>query len=133
MFEWKPEYNVNVEGVDDEHQRLFALAAQLHLAMTQGKGKAAPDLALARLADYTRIHFGDEEQLMREHAYPDTEVHKALHEDLMARILDFQKRLAANQPCLTIELLTFLRNWFQYHISDEDQKYASYVRHKAAV
>src|SRR6476620_7922648 len=108
MFEWKPEYSVQIDSVDDEHQRLFALASQLHVAMTHGKGKAVLEVALARLVEYTKVHFANEEQFMHKHGYPETQAHKAMHDALTAQVLAFQKRFMSDQPCLTVELMMFL-------------------------
>jgi len=30
MFEWKPEYSVQIPEIDAQHQKLFALAGELH-------------------------------------------------------------------------------------------------------
>ncbi len=132
MFEWKPDYSVKIASIDAEHQRLFALAAELHAAMSQGKGKAILTSAFARLADYTRTHFANEEQFMSKHAYPDVKVHKALHDALNARVLELQNRFANGEPCVTADLSSFLENWLKHHINGADQKYSAYIRSKTA-
>jgi len=69
MFEWKPEYSVQIPEIDAQHQRLFCLAAELHNAMAQGKGKNVLEHSLAQLVDYTKTHFAHEERLMQESGY----------------------------------------------------------------
>jgi hemerythrin len=132
MFEWKPKYSVQIPAIDAQHQRLFALASDLHVAMSQGKGKAALGKALASLVDYTKQHFANEEQLMRRHAFPESEAHKKQHEQLTAQVLDFQKKFMSQDACLTVDLLMFLKTWLENHIAGSDQKYATHIRGKAA-
>src|ERR1035441_7519111 len=84
MFEWKPEYSVQIPKIDVQHQRLFALAAELHAAMAEGKGKTVLEQSLARLVDYTKVHFAAEEEFMGKYGYPEAAGHKAQHEALSA-------------------------------------------------
>ncbi len=132
MFEWKPQYSVQIPAIDAQHQRLFALAADLHLAMSQGKGKAALGQLLASLVDYTKAHFASEELFMRKYSFPGTDAHKKEHEQLTAQVLDFQKKFLSENAHLTVELLMFLKTWLENHIAGSDQKYAAYIRSKAA-
>jgi hemerythrin len=132
MFEWKPKYSVQIPAIDAQHQRLFALAADLHLAMLQGKGKDILGQSLASLVDYTRQHFASEEQFMRRHGFPETEAHKKQHDQLTAQVLDFQKKFLSQDASLTVELLMFLKTWLENHIAGSDQKYAAHIRGKAA-
>ena len=128
MFEWKPEYSVQIPEIDAQHQRLFALAGELHAAMTKGNGRTVLEECLARLVDYTQVHFDAEEQFMSRYGYPQTAAHKDQHEKLTAQVLAFQKRFRAGEAALSIALLTFLQNWLEQHIAGSDQKYSAYIR-----
>jgi hemerythrin len=132
MFEWKSEYSVRLPEIDAQHQRLFALASELHVAMSQGKGKTVLEPALARLIEYTKVHFADEEKLMRRYNYPDSDAHKILHDQLTAKVLDFQDRFVHQEACLTVDLMEFLQNWLAHHINGSDQKYSADLRGKGA-
>jgi hemerythrin-like metal-binding protein len=63
-FQWTADYAVGVRQIDEEHQRLFALAEEMHRAMLEGEGKAILQALLAGLVAYTSYHFAHEEQLM---------------------------------------------------------------------
>jgi len=132
MFEWKPEYSVNIPEIDAQHQRLFALAAELHGAMTQGKAKAVLEQSLARLVDYTRTHFAAEERFMRKYQYPEAGAHKVQHDQLTAQVLDFQKKFQRSETSLSINLMVFLKNWLERHILGSDLQYSAYIRAKMA-
>ena len=132
MFEWKPGYSVQIPEIDAQHQRLFALAASLHAAMMQGKGKTVLEKSLAQLVDYTKVHFATEEQFMAKYGYPEAAAHKAQHDQLTAQVLDLQKKFRAGNSTLTVELMTFLENWLQRHIAGSDQQYSAYIRSQRA-
>ncbi|HTA47240.1 MAG TPA: hemerythrin domain-containing protein [Bryobacteraceae bacterium] len=64
MSDWKPEYSVGIPAIGAQHKRLFALAGELHSAMSQGKGPDVLNQSLARLVDHTKDHFAAEERLI---------------------------------------------------------------------
>lgn len=132
MFEWKAEYSLGHGAIDGQHQRLFALANDLHTAMTQGKGKGALSETLDKLVSYTQTHFAHEERLMLAHHYPEYAQHKAAHDALTARVVEFQRDFAAGRVGMTVELLQFLRDWLRTHIGETDRKVALFLKSKAA-
>jgi hemerythrin len=132
MFEWKPEYSVQIPEIDTQHQRLFELAGQLNSAMAAGKGKAVLGQMLGRLIDYTKVHFATEEKFMRQYGYPETETHRTQHEKLTAQVLEFQTQFQRGETKLTISLMSFLRNWLTQHIAGSDQRYSAFIRGKMA-
>jgi hemerythrin len=130
MFEWKPEYSVQIPEIDAQHQRLFALASNLHDAMAQGKGKTVLEQSLAQLVDYTKVHFAAEEQFMGKYRYPEVTAHKAQHDQLTAQVVELEKEFRAGNTTLSVGLMTFLKNWLEHHIARSDQQYSVYIRSK---
>jgi|ERR1017187_3287924 hemerythrin len=131
MFEWKPQYSVNIGSIDGQHQNLFRIAEELYAAMSAGRGKAALSRILDRLAQYTVTHFAHEERLLRIHGYPDLAAHQAQHQALTKQVLTFQADFDAGRTALTVQVLHFLKDWLQQHIATSDQKYAPYLIEKA--
>ena len=132
LFQWKEEYSVDHSEIDTQHKKLFQLADDLHQAMMQGKGNAGLSNILNDLIEYTKHHFACEERLMQKHQYPDFAKHKALHDELTGRVLDFQKAFAAGRTAMSIDLLKFLKDWLSHHIGETDRKVAIYLKSKAA-
>ena len=131
MFEWSNTYSVGIGSVDGQHRNLFALAGELHAAMTAGQGKASVGRVLDRLVQYTAVHFAHEERLMRLHDYPDFPKHKAEHEGLTKQVLKFQEDFNAGRAAITVQLLQFLKDWLQHHIKESDQKLAPHLKDRA--
>jgi hemerythrin len=132
MFEWKAEYAVGHPEIDSQHKRLFQLAAELHTAMSGGKGKDVLSGTLATLIAYTKHHFASEERLMQAHHYPEYAKHKVLHDQLTARVVAFQKDFAAGRTALSVDLLQFLKDWLAHHIGETDRKITVFLRERAA-
>ena len=132
MFEWKPQYSVQMPEIDSQHQRLFRLAGELHAAMQQGKGRLILEQCLARLVDYTKTHFAAEEQMLRRYGYPDVAAHKVKHDKLTAHVVELQNRFRAGENTLSITLMQFLKDWLEQHIAGSDQHYSAYIRKSVA-
>jgi hemerythrin-like metal-binding protein len=131
MFEWKPQYSVQIASIDGQHQNLFRLAEELHAAMNAGQGKAALARILDRLVQYTKVHFAHEERLMSLHGYPDLDAHIAEHRALTQKVIDFQAEFEGGRALITLQLLHFLKDWLLKHIASSDQRYAPYLKERA--
>ena len=132
MFEWKPEYSVQIAEIDAQHQRLFALAAELHAALSQGKGYSVLESCLAALLDYTKVHFATEEQFMSRYHYPQAQEHKAEHDKLTAQVVTLQRRFRGGETTISLSVMIFLKNWLEHHIVGSDQQYSAYIRPQLA-
>jgi len=131
MFQWKPEYSVHIASIDGQHQNLFRLGGELYASMSAGQGKASLSKILARLVQYTAVHFAHEERLMLLHGYPDFAAHQAEHQALTKRVLELQSEFEAGRVTISVQLLNFLKDWLRQHIAGSDQKYVPYLTGKA--
>ena len=127
VFAWKPEYTVSNTQLDGHHKHLFQLVDGLQSAMAAGKGKSAMDATLQELITYTQSHFAAEERLMELSQYPDLPRHKAEHEALTEKVVEFKREYDAGRATITLQLLQFLRDWLQTHIMKSDRAYAPYI------
>jgi hemerythrin len=128
MFQWTAANAVGVRQIDEEHQRLFALAESLHEAMLEGQGKAVLQDLLASLAAYTCYHFAHEERLMERIRYPDYRQHREQHEALRLRVRAIQDRISSGEMTMTIEVMQFFMEWLQRHTTTSDREIAGYMK-----
>ena len=134
LFVWSDTYSLEHPQIDREHQALFAMAEQLHQAMLNGSGVKVLEGLLARLINYTQVHFSHEEALMRHHHYGGMDAHVAEHRKLTEQVLDLQRKYAAGKLTITMEIMHFLRGWLDHHILRSDQLVAQHIRaHEAAL
>jgi hemerythrin len=85
-----------------------------------------------RLVQYTGTHFAHEERLMRTHEYPDLAAHRAEHEAMTAKVIEFQAEFKAGRAALSMEMLQELENSITGHIRSSDLQYSTFI-HETAV
>lgn len=88
------------------------------------------DDIMSRLHKYARDHFKDEENLMRQHAYPLTKEHAEQHRDLLKRLEKFTKHLKEKDARFSVDMQFFLLDWLFTHINRYDMKYKAFFEEK---
>lgn len=72
--------------------------------------------------DYTKYHFGTEEDLMRNSGHPNFLKHKAEHDSFVKKALEFQESYEkGNILALRSDVIRFLRDWLLHHILTVDK------------
>jgi len=129
---WDGSLAVGIELIDGQHQELFAKFTAMSKAIREGEGEREIQRTLEFLIDYTKFHFGAEEKLMAESAYPDLPVHQKLHVEFIQTLerLEEEYREEGSTKMLAGSLNTLLCNWLVGHIETVDRKFASFVRLK---
>jgi hemerythrin len=131
-MEWTLEYSVNEERMDKQHQWLFELFNQiiLHLAEEDPEEERRFLLELiGELEDYTRIHFTEEENLMKSLDFPDIDSHILEHRKFEQKVREFKTLYtnALGQKTGT-EVFSFLREWLSDHILIRDNQYKKLIK-----
>ena len=132
MTYWKDSLLVGVKDIDDQHRKLVNAIDQLMDACMQGKGRAAIEQTLQFTVSYTKEHFGFEEKLQAQHAYPGMAAHKLLHSQFIRDINAFLKEFEQTGPSvsLTGKINKMLVDWLMYHITHEDKKLGDFINNK---
>jgi hemerythrin len=82
--------------MDEEHALQLRLLRELTQSLESGNGEAALEL-FEHLDQFTSAHFLAEELLMRLHAYPDFEAHRAEHEAFLETLKTLRARLSRGE------------------------------------
>lgn len=118
--QWEPKYATGHNTVDQQHQHLFKLVNDLHVAMLERRGKEALLTTLEQLGKYVDTHFRTEEALMQQRGYPKLAQHRACHDKLTAKARLLIGEFRAGKISVTVELSIFLADWLRHHILGED-------------
>jgi hemerythrin len=134
-IKWTPSLAVGHTKIDEQHQELFRrLAALLEAMMKSDKSEVGRLFDF--LASYVVEHFGTEEKLMQDHAFPGYQAHKAAHEKFVADYLALKKSLdatgGAGGAALTIKVQNWCADWLKQHIAGTDQALATFLASRAA-
>lgn len=129
IFQWREEYRTNVAKMDEEHRALFKKADMFYKKLSTGENIAVNDI-LNFLVGFSEAHFKEEEQLMKDYAYPDLENHRAKHERFLQQVGEIRKSRRHGKIQSGIDCTTFLRDWIIQHILTEDKKYGPFLNQK---
>jgi hemerythrin len=127
LLSWRDDYSVGIAVLDAQHKNLVELLNSLYDASRVGKGRDVLWKTLRELISYTRVHFATEEDFMKLHTYADLPDHKAEHDALTKKVIDFQHDFEAGKVAITADVLSFLRDWLTGHILETDRKYTPYL------
>lgn len=87
-FVWRQEYNLGVDVIDKEHQRLFRIVNKLFTLREEEKDSQwTCQEGIKYFKDHTVKHFADEEDYMRSIHYRGLEQHKRIHDDFREHTL----------------------------------------------
>jgi hemerythrin len=133
LLDWNDKFSVTIRKFDDQHKKLVGMVNQLHDAMKVGKGREVLGDILQSLAQYTITHFGDEEQLMKLHNYPEYEEHKKEHNNLVLQVKETLEAHRQGKNILTQNIMEFLKKWLTDHIQGSDKKYGPFLKSKGVL
>lgn len=125
MIKWKTDYELGVNHIDEQHQKLFEIADRAYELLRNefviDKYDKIIEI-LKELQEYTIFHFKSEEEYMLSIGYKKFLSHKVIHEDFIKAInnVDLQK-IDANQDESVKKILEFVVDWIDKHILTEDK------------
>ena len=134
LMEWSDRLSVGVAQFDTEHKRLIVLTNDLLDAVQAGRGRDALGRTLDELIDYTKTHFANEEHLLKKFGDPNFETHKKEHEALAKQVIEIQRKYHAGATAmLSMEVMSFLKNWLVKHIQGTDKLYTALLNDHGVV
>lgn len=126
LLQWKPEFDLGVSSMDQEHQGLVDAMNRVHDLDQQGAGKDRVDAAIRHLMNLTVKHFADEEAHMQKIAFPDADRHQRIHKDMLRRVGEHYQAFQQGDGGVSKEFYDFLVHWLAAHICHIDRKYADH-------
>jgi len=125
--EWKDEYSVGLDSIDQQHKKLLNLINQLQTAVDYSTGEEFEREALDELVDYTKTHFSYEEGLMEQNGYPDFVPHKAKHDEMIKEVEAVLAEYEKDHDLAMEHGTEFLKSWLINHINGTDKEYSSFL------
>ncbi len=127
LFTWSEKYFVGVKEMDNQHSVLVGILNELHAAMMEGQAKSVTGPLLNKLLEYTRYHFASEEKILAATKYPLLMQQSIMHQKLTKRVVEFAERYERGEKNLSLDLMSFLRDWLSTHILKEDHQYGPWM------
>ncbi len=123
QMEWQDSYNIGVEIIDREHQRLFRIINRL-LAYDDDKGQWASQEGIKYFKAHAVKHFDEEEEYMASIGYPGLETHRKIHRSFRDGTLPALERELVEtdySPDAVEHFLGVCSGWLIGHTLTEDQ------------
>ncbi len=130
FVQWKDEYSVGIERIDNDHKKLISLINDLETAVHYNTGDEFERKALEAMVAYTQTHFKLEEDLMQEHGYPDYEAHKGQHDQMISNVEVYLRDYDKHGHKVLGKIAEYLKLWLIEHINGTDRKYVPHLRAK---
>jgi hemerythrin len=125
-MQWKAKYEIGIELIDQQHRQLVETLTRLETATVAAQYREM-GYALKFLVDYTNFHFSEEETFMQKIGYPAYDSHKALHKELIQKLMAILLKLKKGGTLEHQELIDFLMDWLANHILEADKKIGLFI------
>lgn len=129
---WRPEFDLGIGVVDEQHRGLVHEMNVLTGLLRSGRSGTLGQV-LEFLGGYAVNHFGTEERLMDEHAYPLAAAHRLEHGNFVAAYQRLRDEIlsGAHEPgFLLFRAQVFLIDWFVSHSTGTDRHLARFLRER---
>ena len=132
-MEWREEYEIGIEQIDNQHKHIFFLVNDLKNDMLLNKADSA-DLSniMSNLVTYCIEHFECEEDIMENMNYEGIAVHKLQHKNLIKELKSIIQQIEENIESSSIQLYCALCQWLLKHFINDDNEFREYVRNTTA-
>ena len=130
IITWNDDLSVGIVEIDGQHQKLVQMINDLHDAMRDGKSKTVLGGLIESLAGYATTHFATEEGYFDQYGYPEASAHKREHAGFVQKVSDFKAGFDEGRLMLSMDVMTFLKDWLVNHIKGTDKLYTAFFQTK---
>lgn len=127
MFEWKDDYKIGVEVIDNAHKQLFSIVSRIIKNFMDAdfeRNKMTCIEAIKYLKSYTIQHFKEEEEYQRSIGYSGYVNHKKVHDNMRDVVVPALEREVTQSRYSRESMEHFVgacAGWLAAHVLIEDQ------------
>jgi len=122
LLQWKPEYSVGIQSMDDEHREMIDLINSTYEKLKSDTDADQVEDCLGEILSTISMHFALEERIMRKAGYGEFQAHKDDHELLLDRLRDLMDDFFVDPTNGSSRLEQSLSDWFAGHFSTFDAR-----------
>jgi hemerythrin-like metal-binding protein len=113
----------------NEGHAIMGTCVEAALHALAGRDSEGLDMSLVKLLAESRTHFLEEEDLMRQVAYPQVVAHSERHKQLLHGLAKLQRlqRTVTKTPDLLQAFSGYLNSWYGVHIQRDDAAFARFL------
>ncbi|MDJ0880071.1 MAG: bacteriohemerythrin [Gammaproteobacteria bacterium] len=125
---WTEEFSVGHKQLNDQHLKIVSFINELIESPINDQVDALK--CISRMLEYSKEHLEYEEGLLERHNYPEASSHSIIHQFYVRKVENFLKMSFHEPHIFRTEVLSFLKEWWTYHILEEDMKYRPFLEEK---
>lgn len=129
---WTDEFSVGNKTLDDQHFKIVSFINEL-IDMPEITDQTVALECITKMLAYSAEHLQYEEQLLNDNNYSDAPSHAIIHQFYVKKVENFLKMSFIDKNNFKSEVLSFLKEWWVYHILEEDMKYRSFLEKRGLV
>ena len=122
---WKPEYNLGIPIIDEQHRGIVTIINSLHFGMQNDYVEEMLTSIIDMMYDYTNIHFRIEEDFLEKIDFPNAKKHHGLHRELSTQLNRAGRASFLGKD--PYQFLGFLKQWWIDHICKEDLLFRNHI------
>lgn len=126
LMEWNESLDIHVDPMNDQHKVILNLINKIFDMNEQNQSMNDIIKVVNELGAYTVKHFKQEEEYMESIQYPQLEVHKGVHKNMLERFGKHVSEIEDTQ-LVSEDFLRFLKSWLTAHIRTTDMKYGNHA------
>jgi len=123
-FDWNPEHDTGIAGIDYEHQRLVRTLNEIHDLIANGAAPAAVGDALADFHATATAHFALEERILQDEKHRDLALRRDAHYRLLDEVCDIMDAYESGAYDTGEQLPATLREWLRTAIDMDARLFA---------
>jgi len=129
-LDWLMSFSIGNKKIDLEHQQLLNIYNDLVLLINKNGNREEFASILSKMTDYSMSHYKNEEEYMLKFNYPGYKKHREEHKEFVYKVAIYNTELLTINPPNPIDIIEYIKNWFNNHILKEDLKYEQYKKDK---
>ncbi len=130
IVRWCDTYSVNVAEIDEQHKKLLDLVNDLHSAIESLADKNELKDMLDELVEFTRTHFSTEEELMKQHGFPELKKHRKEHKLLLRYLVELVDGVSGGKKLYFYSDYDVSTDWALIHIIECDKSLGAFLNSK---
>ena len=130
---WNENFSVGISKIDEQHKKIIKMINSLiEIYISEIFTEKISDI-LNEMSQYALKHFETEEQLMKEHNYPDYTPHAIEHQEFKMKTVRLSADTIKHKELVPAETLIYLKEWWINHILSTDMKFKSFFKSKGII
>jgi hemerythrin-like metal-binding protein len=129
-FEWKEEYKVGIEAIDEHREKFFEIINKLKKVIVEKDCRINVADIFFSLVHYAEHYLIKEEIYFKESGYSGFSQHKESHNNFIERIIRFKEDYRNGNRAVCEDMYFFLENWLISHIMHYDIEAVTWLKEK---